>query len=199
MIESAAVRWALTVVLSIPVAYHLLHLARSSRHEPETRLSQIAHLLMSASMIAMLWPWGGNIPAWPQAALFAIAGGYFLACALRPMQTEPGSTLDRLHQTVSLWAMAWMLVVMPMAYTADPGGSFTVAHSHHSADRTVIAMPLNPDIKQAIMMITIVLACYFILSTTHLLVTALGHRSKAAAASHGLMNVAMVAMLVMMI
>jgi hypothetical protein len=93
--------WILTAVFAGAGSWLLRHGVRSG--VPATvRISHGVHGVMAAAMIAMVWPWGMELPAAPWLAALGLAGIWFLA-----------STRDAggVHHALMAAAMAWMVIV----------------------------------------------------------------------------------------
>jgi hypothetical protein len=81
---------------------------------------------MAVGMVAMLWPWGMQVPRTVQYALFG-AGAVFFAVQLVRPEAGHGRT-GLAHHALMMLAMVWMVVAMPLSMgtgsvgaTAMPG------------------------------------------------------------------------------
>ena len=123
MVVPLVLRCVLTAAFAIAGGYCLLSCAPGHRHDAARRLSDVAHVGMSAAMVAMLWGatrgdrWGLQLTA------FALAAGWFATRAVHPATRVP-SRAALAHQGVGMAAMCWMLLPRP---DAMPGMSMAGA------------------------------------------------------------------------
>jgi len=120
MIDSDFGRWTLTIVFAATGMWFLIGHARLAGSAPTAavgRISDIVHASASAVMIAMIWPWGARLPAWPQALAFLLAACWFLAplvgARLRSTRQPQGLRWSsQMHHTAMALALTWMSVRM---------------------------------------------------------------------------------------
>lgn len=125
MIGLDSLRWVLTVAFGAASAFHLRRVLRPVRlSEPvdENRVSEALHLLMGISMVVMIWPWGGSVPALVWVAVFTASTGWFV---LRAMRSAGRRFVLGLFAT-SMAAMAWMGASMPAQASAAHGHDMTM-------------------------------------------------------------------------
>jgi hypothetical protein len=127
-----SLRWVLTVALVVASAYHLTRVFLSS-----DRISEALHFTMGASMVAMLWPWGGAVPAPVWVAVFTASTGWFAARAFR----GAGRRLVQGVFATSMAAMAWMGATMP-AMAASPAMSMPDMPMEHQLTTTGVVSGL---------------------------------------------------------
>ncbi|SCL27054.1 hypothetical protein GA0070624_3424 [Micromonospora rhizosphaerae] len=122
MIGIAPLRWLLTVAFGGAAAFHLLRCLRppAARLCPvaEDRLSEMLHLVMGLSMIAMIWRWGAAVPAAAWIAIFMMSTAWF---AVRAVRTPRGRALPVFFATAT-GTMVWMSA-------SAPGDASAVGHS----------------------------------------------------------------------
>jgi hypothetical protein len=171
MIDSVALRWILTLTFAAIGAYYLVRCVQASSTWV-LRVSCVAHLAMSSAMIAMVWPWGRNIPVGPQVAVFVLAALWFLPLA-RPRDGGAIRVLD-LHHVVIMGAMAWMVGSMPtvMGSGSDMPQAMDMSHG--------MAMPgtggNSAGVPGYLTAVSIVLAAYFVVYTLWLAAHTVGPR-----------------------
>ena len=118
MIAAAGLRWILTLLFVVPAlsAMWRTGASRSAGGGPDTvgRIAHLLHAVMALAMAAMVWPWGMNLPAGPQAALFTLGAMWFAGVALaRPASVSRAQALrGALPHVVMMGAMAWMAAAM---------------------------------------------------------------------------------------
>jgi hypothetical protein len=199
LIDSVLVSWTLTAVFG--AAALMLFTPNVGARPPTTvsdRLSRGIHVAVSTTMIIMSWPWGLNLPVWPQEAGFTLAAGWFFARAVHgPLdRAKPGGLRWRdLHHAAMAGAVTWSITVM-----TDP----RPMRAHRAA--SMHAVPANPrDLFTAGL-----LATYFIVAAGPWLSTVVraartcgnlesrSRRHAVEAASHAIMSIGMAAMLLAM-
>jgi Domain of unknown function (DUF5134) len=112
MIGLGSLRWLLTVVFAAAAAFHLVRCVRPSSwpaRVAEHRFSEVLHLVMGASMIVMMWPWGAVVPATVWVAVFTMSAGWFIAGAVG----SAGRRLVPSFFASAMGAMVWMGASMP--------------------------------------------------------------------------------------
>ncbi|CCH33282.1 DUF5134 domain-containing protein [Actinosynnema sp. NPDC047251] len=122
MIENLAACWALTAAFGTVGLAHLRGLVPGT--PVVQRVGEVAHVAMCGAMIAMLWPWGGWLPSWPQVVLFACAGAWFTAHGLVIVVSgEPALRVAAVpaSHALGMFAMVWMLVAAGTG-AHHPGG-----------------------------------------------------------------------------
>ncbi|GIE95329.1 DUF5134 domain-containing protein [Paractinoplanes rishiriensis] len=115
MIAVEPLRWALTVAFAATAGFHLVRVLRPAA--PAERLTEALHLVMGASMITMIWPWGGILPAPAWIAIFVPATGWFVARAAR----SAGQRVAPMFFASATAAMVWMSAAMPAGTHHDHG------------------------------------------------------------------------------
>ncbi|MDN5833228.1 MAG: DUF5134 domain-containing protein [Brevibacterium sp.] len=132
MIDEPIVRWVFTVVFVGLALYSAVHVFTTRSH-PAQLISHTLHVVMSADMAAMAWPWWTFLPGTPQLVIFGVATGWFalifLVQCLRPSgyrdPQEHGPWYQVMH-TVMMLAMVWMVATMTGANPTTSG------HDHSS-------------------------------------------------------------------
>ncbi|WP_020498173.1 DUF5134 domain-containing protein [Sciscionella marina] len=180
MIESMLLRILLTILFA-GTGLWCLHAAvrRFPRVRPSVadRVSWIAHVLMSAGMIAMAWPWGMSLPMNPQLALFALVALWFLGLAVRGHRPCVGHgnlrRLPHVHHAVMMGAMVWMIASMPMAM----GGGGSSGGHHHMAMPGMpgMDMPATPSLPVVFVVANLVLGAYFLVTSLGWIASAVDH------------------------
>ena len=175
MIDSVLTSWLFTAIFTAAGAWLLLRRPSSVADW----IGRGAHVLMSAAMIAMTWPWGMSVPALPQEIVFGLAALWFLAGAVVPALRHC-TPAAQVHHALMMAAMVWMLAAMPLLM----GG-----HHQHAAS--------NPLVVTA----NLVLGGYLVLSAVPWASSAFAAEDRALrreSASHGAMSVGMGAMFIAM-
>ncbi|MFE9692744.1 DUF5134 domain-containing protein [Micromonospora sp. NPDC005806] len=132
MIGNGPLRWLLTVAFGGAAVFHLLRCLRppAAWLSPvaEHRLSEMLHLVMGLSMIAMIWPWGAAVPAAAWIAVFMMSTGWFVVRAVR----------KRRHRAVPMFfatttgTMVWMCASIPGHASAGGHGGMDMAGMGHA-------------------------------------------------------------------
>ncbi|HEX5202226.1 DUF5134 domain-containing protein [Paractinoplanes rhizophilus] len=160
MIGLESLRWSLTLAFAVATGFHLARLLRPGAGAE--RISDALHLLMGGSMIVMIWPWGGGVPAGVWAAGFTVSTGWFAARAVRaggwrfaepgvrwPVCTAAGAAA--VYFATSAAAMVWMSVAMP------------APHQHHlGTAEPAIGPATGPDIGPAAAWVSAALGGYLV-------------------------------------
>lgn len=145
MIATPGLRWILTVLFAVIVAYSLYRATRPG-DTLWARLIQVLHALMGAAMLAMVWPWGMKVPALAECIAFGLATAWFLLLAVLPgptLRTSVGGGHPRLHNALHatmMGAMAWMALVMPSAMAPPHGSGGSGGSGSDMADMPGMAM-----------------------------------------------------------
>ncbi|GAA0537557.1 DUF5134 domain-containing protein [Saccharopolyspora thermophila] len=201
MVQDTLLRAVLTI-LFLGTGLVSLHRAMLLRDLPG-RVSAASHVVMSAAMVAMAWPWGMVLPAAPQIAVFALSALWFLLRAANGRLCGGHPRREQAHHALMAVAMAWMVAVMPTLMTSggpEPG------HGHHAlVSGTPVAAPSASGPPIAVVATTAVLGVYFVLASLPWLSAAVDlgrtavlkqHRTAAReAACHAAMSAGMGAML----
>ncbi|RKT88521.1 protein of unknown function [Saccharopolyspora antimicrobica] len=180
MVESLLLRWVLTVVFAAaalwglhrliraePIATVSGRLAQAGQDQavpasPAMRISAAWHVVMSAAMIAMCWPWGMAIPVNPQLVVFGVMTGWFLVLAADVRWCTAHRRWQQLHHAAMAAGMFWMLAAMPALMShapVEPGHT-----RHHAMGAGVLAAAEAPAPANAVMVVSLVLGAYFVLS-----------------------------------
>lgn len=146
MIESAELAWILTIVFAVTGIVCAIRCVQPEvGGQPQyiaDRVSSGCHFLMSAGMLAMVWPWGMEISLTAQILVFSAAALWFVAALVMRSRVRScaahGVVMGRAHQLhhgLLMVAMVWMLALMPMAMDAmmahESSGSGTSEHAGH--------------------------------------------------------------------
>ncbi|MFH8342414.1 DUF5134 domain-containing protein [Streptomyces sp. AM6-12] len=123
MITATGLRWLLSLVFALSVLYGLRSATAPGRTGPH-RVDHALHTAMGLVMIAMVWPWGMELPTAPQIVLFG-AGALWFACSV-PLRADSAhrlrACLSALPRVLMTGAMAWMAAAMDGAGMAAGGG-----------------------------------------------------------------------------
>lgn len=198
MIDSLVLRWILTVSFAVIGGYYLIRCIEADS-APVRRVSCVAHVAMSAAMIAMVWPWGMNIPVEPQVGVFVLAALWFIP--LSWSRSARSVRVYDLHHVVIMAAMAWMVGSMPTAMgstTSDmpPGMDM------HGMDMPGMNASTSGSVPGYLSVVSIGLACYFAAYTVWLISRAVAPRMAERTAERscqGVMSVGMAVMLIAML
>ena len=135
MIAAGGLRWVLTGLFVVPALAGMWRAgAPACAREGPGAVERIAHLLhaaMALAMVAMVWPWGMKLPAWPQVTLFTLSAVWFAGVALaRPASASRArALLVALPHVAMMGAMAWMAAAMVSPHSmAGHDGSHGMAH-----------------------------------------------------------------------
>ncbi|MEV0962366.1 MULTISPECIES: DUF5134 domain-containing protein [unclassified Streptomyces] len=131
MIAGNGLRWILTAVFAVPVMYGTWR-ACAPGSAVGDRVDQVFHVVAGALMIAMVWPWGTELPAGPQVAVLVAGAVWFLGSA--PLRAATGArataSAAALPHVVMMAAMTWMVAVMGTAASGHGGGVHAPAGAH---------------------------------------------------------------------
>lgn len=213
MVESLLLRWILTVAFTAAALWSLRRLVRAEPistvsgrlvqagqdqdvpGNPAVRISAAWHVVMSAAMIAMCWPWGMAIPVNPQLVVFGVMAVWFLVLAAGVRWCTGHQRWQQLHHAVMAVGMFWMLAAMPALMSHGPAES---GHTHHhSMGAGVLAAAPDPAPANAVVVVSLVLGIYFVLTALPWLSTAVDigrsarTRPQRAAAYEAVCNAAM--------
>jgi hypothetical protein len=131
MIGIDSLRWLLTVAFGGAAVFHLLRCLRppAAWLSPvaEHRLSEMLHLVMGLSMIAMIWPWGAAVPTTAWIVIFMMSTGWFV---VRAVWTSRRRAVPVLFATAT-GTMVWMGASIPgHASTGGHGGMDMAGMGH---------------------------------------------------------------------
>ncbi|MEH0430354.1 DUF5134 domain-containing protein [Streptomyces stelliscabiei] len=147
MIAASGLRWIFTLVFALTTAYGIQRAVRPGA-APTDRVDHALHAVMGLSMIAMVWPWGMDVPVLPQVVVFAAGAVWFVGSA--PFRADgasrPGRWLGTLFHVVMMAGMAWMVAVMDSdgmsAGHGGGGGGHDMAGMDMSGGPSLSAMSL---------------------------------------------------------
>lgn len=134
MIAAGGLRWVLTVLFVVPALAGIWRAGAPGRvgagPDAAERVGHVLHAVMAFAMAAMVWPWGMDLPVWPQVTLFTLGGVWFAGLALaRPAPVSRARALrGALPHVAMMGAMAWMAAAMVSSTSmARHGGSHDMA------------------------------------------------------------------------
>ncbi len=148
MIAASGLRWVLSLMFAVPVAYGVWKSVSPGAGIAE-RVDHLLHAVMGVLMIAMAWPWGMDLPVLPQVVLFGAGALWFVAAApFRAPGTSRGRAVSAsLPHVVMMAAMAWMVAAMgssgTMAGDAGSGGAHDMAGMDMSGGSALASMSLT--------------------------------------------------------
>ena len=132
MIGIDPLRWLLTVAFGGAAVFHLLRCLRppAAWLSPvaEHRLSEMLHLVMGLSMIAMIWPWGAAVPAAVWIVVFMMSTGWFVVQAV---WTSRRRAVPVFFATAT-GTMVWMGASIPGHASAGGHGGMDMAGMGHA-------------------------------------------------------------------
>ena len=86
MIAATGLRWVLTLLFVVPALSAMWRTGAPGRAgggpDAVERVAHLLHAVMALAMAAMVWPWGMDLPAGPQIALFTLGAVWFVGVAL---------------------------------------------------------------------------------------------------------------------
>ncbi|MEV4916762.1 DUF5134 domain-containing protein [Streptomyces tirandamycinicus] len=131
MIAGNGLRWILTAVFAVPVTYGMWRACARGTAAGD-RVDQVFHVVAGALMIAMVWPWGTELPTGPQFIVLVAGAAWFLGSA--PLRAATGARVAAssaaLPHVVMMAAMTWMVAVMGAAASGHAGGTHAHAGAH---------------------------------------------------------------------
>lgn len=137
MIASPPLAWVLTAAFVLTGGYALLRCSATvaGRLPPDRRTAELAHLVMSVSMVVMTWTWFGTAGLVVQVVLFALFAAYFTVRAVRGWRGTAHACAGGTAHALMAAAMVWMLVSMPlvmaMPVSAAAGEGGHAGHAGH--------------------------------------------------------------------
>ncbi|MBI0294703.1 DUF5134 domain-containing protein [Streptomyces sp. PRKS01-29] len=153
MIAATGLRWVLTVLFLVPALSAVWRAVTPGRAGggpgASGRVAHLLHAVMALAMVAMVWPWGMDLPARPQIVLFTLGGVWFAGTALaRPAPVSRTHALSgALPHVVMMGAMAWMAAAMvssaSMSGHGGSGGMADMPGMDMSGDTGTAAMTLT--------------------------------------------------------
>lgn len=133
-----------TVLAAVVAAFYVPDLG--TRHGMRTRLNAGLHLVMSAGMAAMVWPFGMEVPPALGAAVFVGAGSVYAYQIVVPERGGSSSGLEsHQHRGALLWYHLGMMVAMAWMYVAMGLSMASVQAEEHAA----FAMPKGIGVPRA--------------------------------------------------
>ncbi|MET8695264.1 DUF5134 domain-containing protein [Streptomyces bauhiniae] len=152
MINATGLSCLLTALFALPAGYGLWLTATPGRALSD-RVGHALHAVMGIAMVAMVWPWGMQLPVGPQVVLFA-AGALWFAGAALVRSAGPGGRAARLlgavPHVVMMAAMAWMADVMngPAMTAGSAGAGHDMPGMDMSGTGSLSAMTLSRTADQ---------------------------------------------------
>ncbi|MBD3003616.1 DUF5134 domain-containing protein [Streptomyces sp. 5-10] len=153
MIAATGLRWVLTVLFLVPALSAVRRAVAPERAGggpgAAGRVAHLLHAMMAFAMVAMVWPWGMDLPARPQIILFTLGGAWFAGVALaRPAPLSAAHALSgALPHVVMMGAMAWMAAAMvsssSMSGHGGSGGMADMPGMDMSGGSGAVAMTLT--------------------------------------------------------
>ena len=163
MVEELLLRWVLTVGFAGTGCWFLVRGLR--RAGVADRISSLAHVVMSAGMIAMAWPWGMSLPVPAQVVAFGAAALWFcvMLLDLTPAECCEGRSAHA-HHALMMGAMVWMLVTMPDMPSGSGGGG---GHHHHgnAASGALAPGTAEPGPSGLVFAVGLLAGAYFVLAS----------------------------------
>lgn len=171
MVEEPLLRWLLTIGFAATGCWFLVRGAR--RAGAVERISAFAHVVMSAGMVAMAWPWGMSLPVAAQVVVFGGAALWFCAMLLGLLPSDCGEgRFAHTHHALMMAAMVWMLVTMPDMPAGSGGGGH---HHHHgsAASNALAHGPAESGPSGLVFAVGLLAGAYFVLASLRWISSAL--------------------------
>lgn len=127
MIDDPFWQWTLTIAFTATSIASAIQLFSARR--ARDAIGELLHVIMGVVMVAMCWPWWGELPAAPQLLVFLAGTAWYAALILRMLFRRTGAPRSLWHlftHLAMMLGMVWMIAVMLL------GGAATV-DSHHGA------------------------------------------------------------------
>lgn len=146
MIASPPLAWLLTVAFVLTGGYALVRCSATVAGPlpTERRTAELAHLVMSVSMVVMIWSWFSTAGLVVQVVLFALFTAYFTTRAVRGWRGAAHACAGGAAHAMMAAAMVWMLVAMPlvmaMPVSASGGEGGHAGHAGHGGASSGDAM-----------------------------------------------------------
>jgi hypothetical protein len=138
VIASPPLAWMLTAAFVLTGGYALLRCSATVAGPlpPERRTAELAHLVMSVSMVVMTWTWFSTTGLALQVVLFAVFAAYFATRAVRGWRGAAHACAGGAAHALMAAAMVWMLVAMPLVMptpvAASDGEGGHAGHAGHA-------------------------------------------------------------------
>lgn len=110
VIADLTMRWIVTLLMAAAISEYVLSLVTHRLRWPGV-IGHLLHIVMSAAMIVMAWPFGMDLPATGPMVFFLAAGVWFVIAAIVFAETTAERAAHGYH-AVMMAAMAWMYAVM---------------------------------------------------------------------------------------
>ncbi|QWF77467.1 hypothetical protein HUW46_00859 [Amycolatopsis sp. CA-230715] len=158
--------WALTVVfalLVLPCARRLVRFDHGGTGDTgtPTRTDDLAELLMTVAMVAMVSPVGGPIPAAGWQAVLGLAACWLALVWWRGRRDDEASACHGGHHAVTAVVMFYMVTAMPhtghgsdqlaLPAVAIAAGAYFAADAVRSAVRAVRERPVSRTVCRGLM------------------------------------------------
>ncbi|WP_406250303.1 DUF5134 domain-containing protein [Microbacterium sp. M] len=162
MVSDPVLQWVLTLAFTATAAYALLRLIVD--RQPLLTVGNALHLVMSAAMVAMCWPWWTVVPSIPQLIVFASGAAWFAALTVlqssrRVSHAALGghSAWHQVSHAIMMLAMTWMVIV-------TPSGSTPAEDTHHHGGLDLWASLSGVAITAALLTSGVIFLVEFVLS-----------------------------------
>ena len=162
MISDPVLQWALTFSFTATAVYALLRLIVD--RQPLLTVGNALHLAMSATMVAMCWPWWTVLPSVPQLIVFGSGAAWFAALTVLQISrrvSRPAlgghSAWHQVAHAIMMLAMVWMVIVMP-------SGSVPGEDTHHHGGLDLWASLSGVAVTAALLTSGVIFLVEFVLS-----------------------------------
>lgn len=197
MVSDPVLQWVLTVAFSATGFYALVRIGVDRR--PLVMGGHLLHLVMSAGMVAMCWPWWSAIPTVPQVILFAAAVVWFvvllvLQLARRISRAALGGhgPWHQAAHAIMMLAMVWMVVGMSTAMAGMDADMAMDGGMHHHGGSLPLWASLSGVLLTAALLAAGVIFLVELIACLRGRTTWLGHTGDVAAGT--VMSLGMAAM-----
>lgn len=167
MVTNAALQLILSVIFGVSGIYFVVRLFIGVGSVD--RIINLAHVLMSATMFAMVWPWGAHVPLAPQFIVFSVAAVWFVYLAVfRP--NVPFGAISAHHRrplllgyhAIMMASMVWMAAQMSLTPMSKSMASMSMGTPSHAMTAPSWALAIS-----------FVFAAFFALATVVFIVEAI--------------------------
>lgn len=145
MMGTATSPWLLTWLFLATGSWSLIDAVLAHPDGAIGRISCLWHALMSAAMVAMLWPWGAAVPPAVWTVLFVVGTARFAALALRRFADRADAAVPVCHAVMSaaMVAMVWTMPAMHEAAVGEmrPASAVGTGHHHDALTSSGTTMP----------------------------------------------------------
>jgi len=117
VVDGVVLPWVFTLAFTA-LTFHSLIRIFTERHLPAAVVGHVFHLVMSAVMVTMAWPWWETLPWMSQIVVFTLATIWYALIAVANLlgaaiNAGPHPWWHLVMHSLMMAAMVWMVAAMP--------------------------------------------------------------------------------------